>query len=64
MRILDPRSGETVVIDLAEYRRATKAAVQTYEQKVEVLSQGILKALGLDFVLTDRDPGDERDVGC
>ncbi len=66
MRILDPKTGITHenVISLEDYRRAIRPPVESYEQRVERLSQAILKAVGLEFVLTGRDHGDERDVGC
>ncbi len=66
MRIMDPKTGITHenVISLDDYRRAMRPPVESYEQQVERLSQAILKAAGLEFVLIGRDHGDERDVGC
>jgi hypothetical protein len=69
--ILNPRTGESVLVDLASHKLTKKRwralnDEKSYAEKVEDAKVHILKAIGLERVLTDaplgRDHGDEN--GC
>jgi hypothetical protein len=54
MKILDPRTGECVVLDFQKAKeRLRPVKLPTHREKVDRLSKDILKALGLIFVVDD-----------